>query len=198
LEYAQQLSAALSHLILTQGDSVGLTIFDSEIQTYIPPRNRKDQWGNILETLVEFTSSNRESSIAHTLTEMTEWLKKRGMVIIISDMIEDPDTLLHNLAILSSSHQEVIIFHVLTPEEIELPFSGTVEFKPLEGDDDPMLTTPKRLRARYQEKVHSFLEKYKNGCAKLKIDYNLVKTDQPLEQVLREYLQHRFKVAIRS
>lgn len=190
-DYALQLTAALSYLILAQGDSAGLVIFDDQIRTYIPPNNRSDQWGVFLESLAATQPSGAESSIASVLSNITEWLKKRGMVIVISDLIEDPETVLSHLAVLKTSHQEVIVFHLLTPEEMDLPYTGTVEFLPLEAETSPLLTTPKRLKKTYQEKVYRFIEKYRSKCLELKIDYNLIRTDQPLDTILREYLQQR-------
>lgn len=197
-EYAQQLSAALSYLMLNQGDSVGLTVFDDRIQEYIPPRNRTDQWGNFLEALAGAKQTHAESSISGVLSDITQYLKKRGLVILISDLIEDPIEVCKNLSLLRTAHQEIIIFHILTPEEVKLPYSGTVEFQPLEGDSDALLTTPKRLKTSYQQKVDEFLEAYRNKCLELKIDYNLIQTNQPLEKVLREYLQQRLRSTTRA
>jgi uncharacterized protein (DUF58 family) len=196
-EYAQQLSAALSHLMLNQGDSVGLGIFDDKIQEYIPPRNRMDQWGYFLEALVSTRQTEAETSIPAVLDDVTQYLHKRGVVILISDLIDDPEQVVKSLAMLRTTHQEVIVFHVLTPEEVRLPYSGTVEFKPLEGEADPLLTTPKRLRKNYQEKIDQFLETYRKRCLHQKIDYSLIQTNQPLEKVLREYLQRRLRGAKR-
>jgi uncharacterized protein (DUF58 family) len=192
-DYATQLTAALSHLMLNQGDSVGLGIFDDRVKSYIPPRNRTDQWGYFLEALAAAEQNEVESSIGRVLTDITEWLKKRGMVILISDLIDDQEAVLRHLSMLRTTNQEVIVFHVLTPEEVELPYHGSVEFLSLEGPSASLLTTPKRLKKDYQKKIDSFLETYRVRCLEQKIDYNLVTTDQPLDRVLRDYLQQRIK-----
>ncbi|MBN2327795.1 MAG: DUF58 domain-containing protein [Candidatus Omnitrophica bacterium] len=198
LLYAQQLTASLSHLILSQGDSVGVLVFDDIVRSYIPPRNRTDQWGGVLDILTNTVMSNDESAIADVLAELGEVLKKRGLVILVSDLIDDPDRVLQNLALLKKSHQEVLVFHILSPEEIELPFYGTVEFHPLEGESDSMRTVPRRLQKKYQERVQRFLRRYREGCVEFGIEYNLLRTDQPLEKVLREYLQRRLRTRNRS
>ncbi len=189
--YAQQLAAALSYLMLSQGDSVGLAVFDSEIRNYIPPRQRSDQWGTLLKTLADTSITNEESNISTVLSKVGELSKKRGMIILISDLIDDPHTVLKNLSLLRNRQQEILVFHVLAPEELELPYSGTVEFHSLEGEYDPLLTAPKRLRNKYQESVNRFVDDYRNGCLEHGIDYTLIKTDRHLENFLREYLQRR-------
>ncbi|HOJ60202.1 MAG TPA: DUF58 domain-containing protein [bacterium] len=192
--YAQQLTAALSYLIISQGDSVGLVVYDSQIRAYVPPRLRTDHWGALLETLVNAKTTNELSATGQVLANLGEYLKKRGMVILISDLIEDPARVLHGLALLQKRHQEVLVFHILTPEEIELPYSGSVEFHPLEGETGPLLTAPRRLQKIYRERVEQFLRQYRDGCLEHGIDYNPVTTRQPLEAVLREYLQRRLKI----
>lgn len=192
--YAQQLTAALSYLLLSQGDSVGLVVFDRKVQSFIPPRHREDQWGALLETLASAPETEDESAIAAILSDLGEYLKKRGLVILISDLIDTPENVLSALSLLRKSHQEVIVFHVLSPEEIHLPYNGTVEFHPLEGHYDPLKTVPKRLRNNYRNRVDQFLSTYRDGCLEHGIDYNLVQTDRPLEIVLREYLQQRLKI----
>jgi len=193
LDYARQLTAALSYLIISQGDSVGLAVYDSEIRSYVPPRLRADQWGTLLETLSAAQTTNEVSATGLVLSNLGEFLKKRGMVILVSDLIEEPAQVLSGLALLRKRHQEVLVFHILTPEEIELPYSGSVEFHPLEGDAEPLLTAPRRLRTQYRERVERFLSQYRDGCLEHGIDYNSVTTRQPLEVVLREYLQRRLK-----
>ena len=191
-------TAALSYLMLGQGDSVGLGVFDNTIRRFIPPRLREDHWGTLMENMVAVQSTREESAIATVLSELGEYIKKRGVIIVISDLVDDPEAVLKNLAILTRRQQEIILFHVLTPEEIDLPYSGTVDFHSLEGEDNHLLTTPKRLRRSYQEKIAKFLESYRNGCLERGIDYTLVRTDQPLENVLREYLQQRLKISSRK
>lgn len=196
--YAQQLTAALSHLLLSQGDSVGLVVFDSRVQEYIPPRNRSEQWGAMLEVLARASYNHEESAISQVLAGLGEFIKKRGMVILISDLIEDPQQVMHSLALLRKNQQEVLVFQILSPEEIDLPFSGTVEFHPLEGEIDPLRTIPKRLLKNYKERVDHFLKTYRDGCLEHGIDYNLVRTDRPLDVFLREYLQRRMKTRYRQ
>ena len=198
LLYAQQLTAALSHLMLSQGDSVGLLAFDNEVRSYVPARNRSDQWSSMLDVLANTEMTNEESAIANVLSGLGDILKKRGLVILVSDLIDEPNAVMQNLALLRKSHQEVLVFHVLTPEEIELPFYGTVEFHPLEGDSEPLRTVPRRLQKKYRERVRQFLTAYRDGCLENGIDYNLVQTNQPLEIVLREYLQRRLKTRNRQ
>jgi len=192
-DYARQMAAAFSYLMLKQGDSVGLVVFDREVRQYIPPRNRLDQWGTLIETLVQAETTQVESAIASVLSTAGEYLKKRGLVILISDLIDQPEGVLSNLALLRTQQHEIIVFHVLAPEEITLPYHGTVEFLPLEGEADHLLTSPRRLQKNYQERIKHFMSSYRNGCLELGVDYQRVTTDRPLEMLLREYLQRRMK-----
>ncbi len=193
LLYAQQMTAALSYLMLSQGDSMGLLVFDREVRAYIPARNRSDQWSAILDVLANTVMTNEESAIADILSGLGDILKKRGLVILISDLIDEPSHVLQNLALLRNSQQEVLVFHILSPEEIDLPYFGTVEFHPLEGERNSLRTVPRRLQQKYQTRIQRFLREYRDGCLEHGIEYNLIRTDQPLEIVLREYLQRRLR-----
>jgi hypothetical protein len=139
-------------------------------------------------------SRREESAIATVLSDLGEYIKKRGIIILISDLIDQPEEVLKNLAVLTKRQQEIILFQVLTPEEINLPYQGTVDFHALEGEPQNLLTTPKRLRSGYEARVKKFLEIYRTGCLEQGIDYTLVRTDQALENVLRDYLQRRLKL----
>ncbi len=194
-EFANQLSAAISYLMLGQGDSVGIATFDERIRDYVPPRHRDDQWGTLMETLVSAKPLRERSQIADVLSKAGEYIKKRGITILISDLIDDPGAMLHNLALLARQKQEIIVFHVLTPEEIELPYQGTVEFHSMEGEEQELLTTPKRLKTDYQKRVQQYLDTLRNGCLEQGIDYVLANTKTPVSAILREYLQQRMKAA---
>jgi hypothetical protein len=159
----------------------------------VPSRQRQDQWGSILQVLgnVEFTHA--ESNISAVLSSMGEYSKKRGLVIVISDLIDQPESVLHSLSHLRMQKNEVVVFHVMAPEEVEMPYHGTVEFLPMEGNGGSFQTSPKRLQKNYQTRVQKFINQYRDGCLELGIDYQLVQTNQALEVVMREYLQRRMK-----
>lgn len=191
--YANQIAAAFSYLILKQGDSVGMVLFDDAVREYVPARQRQDQWGSILQVLGTSQCTETESTIGYVLSTLGEYMKKRGLVILISDLIDQPVTVLNSLSLLRMQKQEVVVFHVLSPEEVEMPYHGTVEFLPLEGKKDSFQTSPRRLQKNYQTRVQRFIDNYRNGCLELGVDYQLVQTNQALELVLREYLQRRMK-----
>ncbi len=193
INYARQIAAAFSYLILKQGDSVGMLLFDDAVRQFVPSRQRQDQWVSILQVLGESPCSDIESKIGNVLSSLGEYVKKRGLVIIVSDLIDQPEAVLKNLSLLRMQNHEVVVFHVLAPEEIEMPYYGTVEFFPLEGGNDPFQTSPRKLQKNYQSRVQQFIEHYRNGCLELGVDYQLVRTDKMLENVLREYLQKRMK-----
>jgi len=197
-QYATEMAAAFSYLMLGQGDSIGLAVFDDEVRGYIPPRKQADQWGTLMETLVSAPMTNATSKIADVLANAGEILRKRGITIILSDLIDDPQAILKNLSLLAKRKQEVIVFQILTPEELSLPYGGTVEFHSMEGEDATLLTNPKRLKQEYGSKVQAFIETLRNGCLEQGIDYTLLQTDTPVENAVREYLQRRIKMPARS
>lgn len=194
--YAQQLAAALSHLMLAQGDSVGVCVFDECVRDFVPPRKRSDQWSVLLETMTDVHPGKPSARIGDALNELRGRLKKRGLLIVISDLIDDPGTVLSELSVLAKMKQEILVFQTVSPEEIELPYTGTVEFHPIEGEEESLRTAPKRLRERYCEKVGAFLDAYRTGCLERGIDYTLTRTDYPLDQFLREYLQRRMRSCV--
>ncbi len=191
--YSQQLAAALSYLVLHQGDSVGLATFDNEVTGFLPPRNRREQWSNILESLATTEPNARPSNIGGALNMMRERVKKRSIFILISDLIENTESVLRALAVLHKMKQDLIVFHVLSPEELDLPYRGTVDFSGAEGEDERLRTAPKKLRDGYRRRVDAFIESYRNACLEMGADYQLMRTDIPLDQTLREYLQRRMK-----
>ncbi len=193
--YAQQLCAAFSHLMLRQGDRVGVMVFDNQARAFIPPNHKQDQWPSILETLANTPMSDERTSLSNVLHSMGEQLKKRGMIFVISDLIDDPQRVISNLSVLRKRKQEIVVFQILTPEEMDLPYHGTVEFLPLEQDIEALQTMPKRLKKSYCDKVQRFINSYRENCLEAGIDYNLIRTDQSLEIVLRDYLQKRMKKA---
>lgn len=190
-KYATEIAAAMSYLMLGQGDSVGLAVFDSTVRGFVPPRKQADQWGTLMETLVGTPMTHEVSQIAGILSNAGEYIRKRGIVVLISDLIDDPKKILQNLSLLNKQKQEVIVFHVLTPEEVHMPYQGTVEFQSMEGETEKLMTNPKRLKNSYLELVKHYLETLRNGCLEQGIDYTLVQTDTPVDNILRAYLQMR-------
>jgi uncharacterized protein (DUF58 family) len=189
LDVAVRLAASFAYLFLRQGDAAGLACCSNDIDTLIPSRSRRDHLVGILETLAR-TSSSGPSQIRRVLNLIGERIRKRAMVLIFSDLLDEPEEVLRGLAMLRKSRHEIILFHVLAPEEIQLPYRGSVDFLGLEGEET-LRTVPQRLRKAYREKVMEFLRSYREGVAELGIDYALCRTDRPAEDLFRDLVLAR-------
>lgn len=189
LEYSKYLAAALSYLILGQRDSVGLSVFDSEMRAYLPPRSAMSVILQIEKTLREITPQPK-TSIGKQLNDIAMQIKRRSFVILISDLLADPDDVMRGLQRLRFGGHNVIVFHTLDSYELHFPFKGIWKFDGLEGEDD-VTTQPERIRDDYMKNLGKFLEDIKTGCVNSGVDYSLVDTSQPLDLVLSEFFENR-------
>ena len=191
LQYAKFLAASLAYLMLRQRDSVGVMLFDEELRVNVPPRAAASHLRAITETLAA-ADGHGQTRLARNLSAVAERIRRRGLVVVFSDLLDDPDAVLQSLKHLRHQHHEVILFHLLHPDEIRLPFTGRVRFVDLEKARE-ILTHPTRLAREYQRRMDRFLETYREGCLASRVDYVLVSTDQPLDAVLFDYLSQRMR-----
>lgn len=189
LEYAQRAAAALAYLVLHQQDSVGLVAFDSEIRTLVRASSNPSHLKHILHVM-EGVSPARKTSIGPIFHDLAERLKKRGIVIVLSDLFDDVDDVLTGLKHLRHRRHEVIVMHVLDPAEVEFPFQELMLFRGLEHLPD-VLAEPRALRKAYLAEFGRYLNRLKAGCRAQAIDYVPLRTDQSLEMVLSSYLASR-------
>ncbi len=188
-DLAVRLAASFAYLFLRQGDAVGLACCTNDVDTYVPPRARRDHLSTILEILARGEATG-ESQLFRILNLLGERIRKRGMVLVFSDLLDETSEVLRGLAMLRKLNQEILVFHILAPEEIELPYRGSVDFVGLESDD-VLRTVPQRLRRAYQKKVKSFIKNYREGTAELGIDYALCRSNHSVEELFREILVAR-------
>ena len=191
LEYGSYLSAALTHLMLNQRDAMGLVLFDEKIRKFIPPRAAPSHANIIMGALDKIQSAN-DTQIRPTLDYMAERIKKRGLVILISDLLDDPGQVLMGLNHFRHNKQEMIVFHLLDRQELEFQFGNRTKFRDLETDET-ITTEPWHIRSAYQELIEMHQREYRLGCRNQRIDYVPLFTDQPLDQALNEYLNKRQK-----
>ena len=191
LDYGSYLSAALTHLMLNQRDAMGLVLFDEKIRKFIPPRAAPSHANIIMGALDKIQSAN-DTQIRPTLDYMAERIKKRGLVILISDLLDDPGQVLMGLNHFRHNKQEMIVFHLLDRQELEFQFGNRTKFRDLETDET-ITTEPWHIRSAYQELIEMHQRKYRLGCRNQRIDYVPLFTDQPLDQALNEYLNKRQK-----
>lgn len=189
LEYAKYLASALSYLVLNQRDSVGLSVFDSEMRAHLPPRSTMSIILEIEKILREIVPTPK-ASIARQLNDIAMQIKRRSFVILISDLFSDVEDIMRGLQRLRFSGHNVIVFHTLDPYEIKFPFKGTWKFDALEEEEE-LITQPEKIRKEYMENLNAYLEDLRTGCIGSGVDYTLVDTSRPLDGLLAEYLESR-------
>jgi uncharacterized protein (DUF58 family) len=192
LEYASYLAAALAYLMIEQRDAVGLITFDQKIRKYLPPRSIRSYLPQILRELDQVTCSEI-TDIANTLHEMAERIHRRGLIVIFSDLYDDPEKVMSGLKHFRHNKHEVIVFHILDPMEINFDFKRNTLFKDLETSDE-LLTQPWHIQAEYQNKVKQFIENYKRQCRLNRIDYVLLNSSWDYDIALMEYLNKRKRI----
>ena len=188
--YGSFLASALAYMMLHQQDSVGLVTYDTKIRRYIPPRARPNHVRIIMDEL-EHTEPGGESELADVYHELAERVKRRGLVVLISDFFVDPGPLLGALQHFRHRKHELVLFHVMAPDELTFPFQGWVEFRNLEMLEDKLRIDPTRLRQDYLDRVKSFIAELKRGCGDLRADYVQLSTSTPFDYALARYLSSR-------
>jgi uncharacterized protein (DUF58 family) len=194
-DYASTLAASLAYLMLKQQDAVGLITFSDKIERMIPPKAAHDHLFAILKVL-EDTRPQGETSAASVLQDLAASLKRRGLIILISDLLERPEEVAKGLKQLRSRGNEVIVFHLLDRDELELPFKEPSLFQDME-EDLRLLADPQVIRSAYLETLGSLMEGYRQACASHHIDYSLFDTSVDLDRALVRYLTWRQKFRTR-
>ena len=189
LQYCQFVAAALSYLVLQQQDSVGLATFDGRTQNYLRPSGQPSHLKEVLH-LMDATPAGEKSDMGIVFHDLAERFKKRGVVVVLSDLFDEPERILAGLKHFRHRKHEVIVFHVLAPAEVDFPFRETTLFKGLEGMPQ-ILTDPLGLRRAYQDELRTFLDTLRQGCRAIDIDYVPLRTDQSLDGPLSSYLGSR-------
>ena len=192
LEYAQILAASLGYLMLKQQDAVGLTLFDDRIRVNIPARSKRSHL-NIILSKMQNINAGPETTIAPVLHKTAEAIKKRGLIIRISDLFDNPDKVLSGLQHFRYKGHEVIVFHVLDPQELTLDFTQRTRFRDMESGEE-IVTDPWHIQSDYQKSMEQFCDYIKSNCRQKNIDYVQLSTDLPLDMALSEYLIKRKRI----
>jgi len=190
-EYCQCLAAALATIVLRQRDSVGLATFDEEVRTLVRESGNPAHLRPLIDVM-EQADVRRKSNLGKVLHELSRRLKRRGVVVVLSDLLGDVESMLSGLKHLRYQRQEVIVLHVLDPAEVEFPFRQATLFQGLEALPE-VLAEPRGIRKAYLAALRAFLERVQIGCQSLEVDYQLVQTDQPLNVALKRMLTARGK-----
>jgi uncharacterized protein (DUF58 family) len=189
LDYGCYLAASLTYLMLRQRDYVGLALFDGSIGRYIPPRGDPSHL-HLITTALEEVSPGGETGVSEAIQELARRIIRRGLIILISDLLDDPQKVIRGLKLLRHSKHEVIVLHVMDQAELTFPFDGSVIFRDLETGDT-LNTDANSLRSEYLRQVDEFLKAYKDGCGASSVDYVLMDTSTPFDYALSAYLSRR-------
>jgi len=193
LAYGSYLAASLAYLMNRQHDGVGLIAFDDHIVTRLPASARPGHLHALLVTLDQLPHGAR-SDVSKPLHQLAEALVKRSMAIVISDLLDEPAEVLKGLKHLRFRGTDVIVFHVLDPDELTFPFTRQSRFRDLESDDE-VVAMPALVRAQYLEKITALLTFYERELRVAGIDYVRLTTSQPLDLALLSYLSTRARWA---
>jgi uncharacterized protein (DUF58 family) len=194
-DYASTLAASLAYLMLKQLDAVGVITFSDKIEMMIPPKAAHDHLFAILNALEE-THPRGETSAASVLQDLAASLKRRGLVILISDLLDEPQAVTKGLRQLRSRGSEVIVFHLLDPDELQFPFKGPSLFQDME-EELKLFADPQAIRPAYLKTLGSLIHEYRRTCAAHRIDYALFDTSVGLDRTLVRYLNWRQKFRVR-
>ena len=188
-DYAACLAASLGYLMSRQRDGFGLMAFDDRIVSAVPASTRPGHLRNLLVALTRLHPGSR-TNVAKPLRQVAEALTKRGMVVVISDLLDDPEAVVRGLKLFHHRGSDVLVFHVLDPDEIDFPFDRATRFEDLETAEEVM-AVPDLVRAHYQKAIGGLIERYRRELGGAGIDYQLLNTRQPLELALLAYLSTR-------
>ncbi len=188
--YARKVAATLAYLMTGQSDAVGLVTFDTAMRERIPPRSTSAHLNTLLSTLAR-TEPRGETNLAPILQDLSAQLKRRGLVIIISDCFAPVEDLTRALGHFHHKRHEVILLQVLDPHEMTFPFDNVAEFRSLENTSHRLRLDAPRVRKAYLERFERFTRLLQEACHRFHYDHVPMRTDQPFDRTLCEYLVRR-------
>lgn len=188
-EYACTVAGSLAYLVLKQQDAIGCIAFDEAIRARVPARSKRTHLQSVIDSLS--VSEPRDKTDFYTiLREVAETSPRRGMMILVSDLLHDTQQTLRGLRLLRQNGHDVLVLHVMDDDELDFPFNGPLRFDGLESGSH-LNCNPRALREGYLEALNTYLEELRRGCAGNTIDYALIRTSQPLDAALATYLSSR-------
>ncbi len=194
-EYADTLAASLAYLMLRQQDGVGCITFDEGIRHQLPVRSRRNHLNAIVEAL-QADDPQDKTDLLGVLKRAADLYPRRSIIVLVSDLFVERDGLFQGLRQLRQRGHDVIVFHVMDDDELDFPFQGPTRFDDVELPRR-LTCNPRALRAGYLEAVQKYLDEVRRGCAKLRVDYNLLRTSQSLEAALSKFLHLRMDALAR-
>ena len=189
LDYGSYLLAALSYLMISQQDAAGVVLFDEKIRAFIPPKSTPSHLNTLLNVL-DAPKPGNDTKIESVLHQMAERINKRGLVIIISDLLDEPKNVFKGLKHFRHRKQEVILFHILDRNELEFEFENRTKFVDMESGEE-ITTDPWHIKNDYKNLILDIQKYYSRNCRLNKIDYVPLYTDDSLDKGLSEYFNKR-------
>jgi uncharacterized protein (DUF58 family) len=188
-DYAATLATSLAYLLLRQRDAVGLILFRGSVAEYVPPRANPDHLHRIVSALDRGVPSG-ETDLARVVEEASGKLRRRGLIVVISDLLEEPSTVIRGLVRFRHRKNEVVVLHLLDPAEITLPFSGVHRFIDPETGQR-LIIDPDAVRREYRRRMTELIERYRGEILGGDMEYSHLTTDQGLDKALVRFLVHR-------
>ena len=189
LRYGSMLAACLAHLMNRQRDAVALTTFDEAIVAMLPPSARPGHLRSILVTL-DTLVPGRRTDVSKPLHLLADGIRKRGLVVLISDLLDEPEQVIDGLRHFRFRGSDVIVFHLLDPAELTFPFERAARFRDIELGDE-LMAVPSVVRQKYLDALNEAIARYRRELGSAGIDYELIDTSTPLEFALMSYLSTR-------
>ncbi len=189
LEYAKFLAASVLYLAHLQRDAAGLIVFDDEVRNFVQPSTRQGQMHRLLHG-VEEAQAGKRTDLTRPFAHLMDFLRRRGMVVVISDFWEAPEKVIEMVSPLKFRGNEVVLFHLLDPEEIRPKLKHPVMFEDLETGET-MEVTPDYAAREYRQKMNAHMADIESRAKGAGLEYFLVDTSRPLDAALREYLALR-------
>jgi uncharacterized protein (DUF58 family) len=191
-DYSCFLATCLGYLVLRQQDAAGLALFGAKPGILVPPRCRRTHLRQLMSVMVNHAPQGG-TDVPASLKAVVRSLKRRGLVVVISDLIDDPPETLKALRLLAGHRHDVIVFHVQDATELEFPFEGAALFRDLETGEE-MEVDPAAVRDNYRQQMADLCEFYRKGLAEVGVGYHLINTRQPFDKALTAYLQLRARI----
>lgn len=188
-EYAATIAASLAYLVLRQQDAVGCVSFDEKMRISVPLRTKRNHLTDVIGAL-NVSDPQDKTNLFGVLRDVAESQPRRGLMVLVSDLLADREGLFKGLRLLRQRGHDVLVFHVLDDDELDFPFNGPTRFEGLELPQH-LACNPRALRDGYLAALNRFLDEVRRGCAKNVCDYALLRTSQPLDAALAKYLSNR-------
>ena len=192
-DYARTAAATIAYFLTLQRDAIGLLTFEDKVTDYLPPRHRPGHFRRLLGML-DREPQGRATDLAAPLEEIAATIKKRGLIVLISDMLAPPDALRSRLGYLRSRGHEVLVLRILDPAEVLFSFDKAAMFRDVESDQE-LYIDPNAARENYLARFNEHAAEVARACDDLGIDYQTITTDRPLELILSDLLRARLRRA---